>query len=63
MKLDEVKQAALILVIHDHFDHVGQAAEIVQKTGCLLVANVETVRRLQNDAKIPAEKVFYFGYG
>ena len=33
MKLDEVKQATLILVTHDHFDHVGQAAEIVQKTG------------------------------
>ena len=36
MKLDEVKQATLILVTHDHFDHVGQAAEIVHKTGGLL---------------------------
>jgi len=63
MKLDEVKEAALVLVTHDHFDHVGQAAEIVHKTGGLLVANVETARRLQDDAKIPAEKVCYFGYG
>jgi L-ascorbate metabolism protein UlaG (beta-lactamase superfamily) len=63
MKLDEVKEAALVLVTHDHFDHVGQAAEIVQKTGALLVANVETARHLQEDAKIPAEKVCYFGYG
>jgi L-ascorbate metabolism protein UlaG (beta-lactamase superfamily) len=62
-KLDEVKEATLVLVTHDHFDHVGQAAEIVAKTGGLLVANVETARRLQNDAKIPAEKVCYFGYG
>jgi L-ascorbate metabolism protein UlaG (beta-lactamase superfamily) len=63
MKLDDVKEAALVLVTHDHFDHVGQAAEIVHKTGGLLVANVETARRLQDDAKIPAEKVCYFGYG
>jgi L-ascorbate metabolism protein UlaG (beta-lactamase superfamily) len=62
-KLDDVKEATLVLVTHDHFDHVGQAAEIVAKTGGLLVANVETARRLQNDAKIPAEKVCYFGYG
>lgn len=63
MRLDEVKQATLVLVTHDHFDHVGQAAEIVHKTGGLLVANVETARRLQDEAKIPSEKVCYFGYG
>ena len=59
----EVKEAVLVLVTHDHFDHVGQAAEIVKKTGGLLVANVETARRLQSEAQIPAEKVCYFGYG
>jgi L-ascorbate metabolism protein UlaG (beta-lactamase superfamily) len=63
MKLDEVREATLVLVTHDHFDHVGQAAEIVHKTSGLLVANVETARRLQNDAKIPSEKVCYFGHG
>ena len=45
--LDDVKGATLVLVTHDHFDHVGQAPEIVKKTGGLLVANVETGRRLQ----------------
>lgn len=63
IKIEDVKQATLILVTHDHFDHVGQAAEIVLKTAGLLVANVETARRLQNDANIPKEKVCYFGYG
>jgi len=62
-KLENVDQATMVLVTHDHFDHVGQAAEIVKKTGALLVANVETARRLQNDSQIPAEKVCYFGYG
>jgi L-ascorbate metabolism protein UlaG (beta-lactamase superfamily) len=61
--LDDVKGAALVLVTHDHFDHVGQAPDIVKKTGGLLVANVETGRRLQSEFHIPAEKVCYFGYG
>lgn len=61
--LQDVQEATLVLVTHDHFDHVGQAAEIVKKTGGLLVANVETARRLQSEAQIPAEKVCYFGYG
>ncbi len=61
--LDDVKSATLILVTHDHFDHIGQAPDIVKKTGGLLVANVETGRRLQSEFHIPAEKVCYFGYG
>jgi L-ascorbate metabolism protein UlaG (beta-lactamase superfamily) len=61
--IDDVKGATLVLVTHDHFDHVGQAPEIVKKTGGLLVANVETARRLQSEAHIPAEKVCFFGYG
>ncbi len=59
----DVKGATMVLVTHDHFDHVGQAADIAKKTGGLLVANVETARRLQSEFHIPAEKVCYFGYG
>jgi len=62
-KLENVDKATLVLVTHDHFDHVGQAPEVVKKTGGLLVANVETAKRLQTDSQIPAEKVCYFGYG
>jgi len=61
--LDDVKGATMVLVTHDHSDHVGQAPDIVKKTGGLLVANVETARRLQSEFHIPAEKVCYFGYG
>ena len=61
--LDDVKGATLVLVTHDHFDHVGQAPDIVKKTGGLLVANVETGRRIQDEFHVPAEKVCYFGYG
>lgn len=62
-KLENAEKATLVLVTHDHFDHVGQAPELVKKTGGLLVANVETAKRLQTDSQIPAEKVCYFGYG
>lgn len=62
-KLENVDKATLVLVTHDHFDHVGQAPEVVKKTGGLLVANVETARRLQAESQIPAEKVCYSGYG
>jgi len=61
--INDVKEAAMVLVTHDHFDHVGQAADVVKKTGGLLVANVETAGRLQSESHIPAEKVCYFGYG
>lgn len=61
--INDVKEAAMVLVTHDHFDHVGQAADVVKKTGGLFVANVETARRLQSESHIPAEKVCYFGYG
>jgi len=62
-KLENVDKASLVLVTHDHFDHVGQAPEVVKKTGGLLVANVETARRIQAESQVPAEKVCYFGYG
>jgi len=61
--IQDVKEATLVLVTHDHFDHVGHAADVVKKTGALLVANVETASRLQKEFHIPAEKVCYFGYG
>lgn len=63
VKLDDVKEATMVLVTHDHFDHVGQAVEIIKKTGALLVANVETAGRLKGEFQIPDEKVCYFGYG
>jgi len=63
MKVDDVKEATMVLITHDHFDHVGQAVEIVKKTGALLVANVETARRLKGEFQIPDERVCYFGYG
>jgi L-ascorbate metabolism protein UlaG (beta-lactamase superfamily) len=60
--LENFEQADLVLVTHDHFDHVGQAAEIVRRSGATLVANVETARTLAA-AGLPAERVAFGGAG
>ncbi len=46
----------MVLVTHDHADHVGQAVEICQKHKAMLGAVVETACRL-TDAGVPAEQV------
>ena len=39
-------KADVILITHDHFDHVGDAVALAQKTGAKVVAQPETSRRL-----------------
>jgi L-ascorbate metabolism protein UlaG (beta-lactamase superfamily) len=40
------EKADLILITHDHFDHVGEAVELSRKTGAKVVAQPETIARL-----------------
>ncbi|MBI4775724.1 MAG: metal-dependent hydrolase [Deltaproteobacteria bacterium] len=61
--LADITAADLVLVTHDHADHVGQAGDIVKKTGAMLVANVETASRLARDHDIPQDQVLFGGYG
>jgi L-ascorbate metabolism protein UlaG (beta-lactamase superfamily) len=46
----------LVLVTHDHGDHVGQAVEICRQTGAHLLGIVETVARLR-ELGVPADQV------
>ena len=46
-KASECKDIQLVLVTHDHFDHVGEAVEICQNTGAKLGAIVETAMKLK----------------
>jgi len=46
----------LVLVTHDHGDHVGQAVEICRRTGAHLLGIVETVARLKG-LGLPEEQV------
>ena len=61
--MDDIGKADIVLVTHDHFDHVGGAADIVKKTGATLVAQPETVARLVADSGMPADRACNFGSG
>jgi L-ascorbate metabolism protein UlaG (beta-lactamase superfamily) len=58
----EIERADLVLVSHDHFDHIGSAIPICKKTGALLGGAVQTVRRLINEG-LSSEQVVNFGSG
>lgn len=61
--LSDVKNIDYILVTHDHFDHMGQALDIAQSTGALVVGLVETVAKMQSEMGLPQEQVVNGGFG
>jgi len=58
----DITKADFVLVTHDHFDHIADAAEIVKATGAILVGMPETVGRLKQEAAIPDSQIV-FGTG
>jgi len=58
----DIKKADVVLVTHDHFDHIADAAGIVKATGATLVGMPETVGRLKEEAAIPDSQIV-FGMG
>ena len=63
ISVDDIARANLVLVTHDHFDHVGNAVDIAKKTGATLVAQPETAARLISELGLPAERVPNFSQG
>ena len=61
--LSDVKDIDYILVTHDHFDHLGQAAQIAQENKATVVGIVETMAKLQNEMGVPQEQVVNGGFG
>lgn len=49
LTIGEIERADLVLVSHDHFDHLGSAVSICNKTGALLGGAVQTVGRLMQE--------------
>ncbi len=62
VKLDEITTANIVLVTHDHFDHTGNVADIVRKTGATLIAQPETVNRFKKDFGLADDRII-FGRG
>jgi L-ascorbate metabolism protein UlaG (beta-lactamase superfamily) len=53
---EALEKVDLVLVTHDHGDHVGQAVEICQRTGAQLLAIVETCAKLKSQG-LPSDQV------
>ncbi len=61
IKVEDLDRVDLILVTHDHFDHVGSTVDIVKKKGGIVIANVETAGRLKEE--ISEKNIIFDGYG
>ncbi len=61
IKLDEITSANIVLVTHDHFDHIGNAADIINNTGATLVAQPESVNKYKDDLGIPSDRIVFGG--
>ncbi|MCF8086059.1 MAG: metal-dependent hydrolase [Desulfohalobiaceae bacterium] len=53
---DSCRAMDMVLVTHDHDDHLGQAAEICRNTGAMALAIVETAQKLV-DLGVPREQI------
>ena len=63
IKVDDIRVADVVLVTHDHYDHVGNAVDIAKRTGAILVAPPETVHRFEQEMELPAQNIVYGGRG
>lgn len=62
VKKEDIKRADMILVTHDHFDHLGgDIPDLVKATGAVVIAQPELAKVLQQ-AGVSAENII-FGMG
>ena len=61
-KAEEITKADFVLITHDHFDHIADAARIAKAAGATLVGMPETVGRLKAEEGVPDSQIV-FGTG
>lgn len=63
IKLKDITRADIVLITHDHFDHVSNAADIARQTGALVIGCPETVGKLKTGHALPEGQVVLGGIG
>jgi len=63
VSMDDIKQADVVLVSHDHFDHSINAVDIAKATGATVVAQPETIGRFKTSVGLPDANVVNMGFG
>ncbi|HEX2954625.1 MAG TPA: MBL fold metallo-hydrolase [Bacillota bacterium] len=59
----DIKEADLILVSHDHQDHIASASDLTKQTGALLGGPDETMKRLIMEEGLTEEQIVNHGAG
>lgn len=59
INLSDITEADIILVTHDHFDHVGDVVELANITGATVVCQYETAQRLISEKNLSKAQVIY----
>ena len=63
IKLDDVTKANIVLVTHDHFDHIADAAAISKKVGAVVIGFPETVGKLKAGHALSEGNIIFGGIG
>jgi len=60
-KVEEVEKADVVLLTHDHFDHLGDAAALLKKTGATMVGQPEVMEKMKQEGVSPDQVVYGTG--
>lgn len=63
VSVDDIEKADVLLVTHDHADHIGDVAAVAEKTGATVVACVETTSKMMTEMGISPERLVMGGVG
>ncbi|MBI4287705.1 MAG: metal-dependent hydrolase [Chloroflexi bacterium] len=59
LKLEDLPKIDAVLVTHDHFDHSSNAVDIAKRFKSVVLAQPETIGRMQSEGGLPAAQAVY----